>query len=229
MFTKGFQSTIEYYSRGRKWWAVLPVWVLTVYLFVELLFYNPNASSSILLVPARSVLFTIHEVTHFLLDFAPEVLSFAAGSIAEMVFALVVVMAAGLSRNLFLSCVLWVWLFMLAFMNAGTYMADARAQRLELVNIAGADRSIHDWNYVFGQLDILEWDRRIGYTVKAMGMAGGTFGILLGFSLVYKMYENRYKSKIVENDEVVLLEELKHRPAATSETPAQPKRERTKK
>jgi hypothetical protein len=57
------------------------------------------------------------------------------------------------------------------FLQIGTYMADARAQQLPLVNIGGGE-GIHDWGYLFAKLGVINHDVGIGGTVRALGWLG---------------------------------------------------------
>jgi hypothetical protein len=51
-------------------------------------------------------------------------------------------------------------------------MADARALDLPLLTIGDGDYVIHDWNYLFSKLGILQHDIQIAATVRFMGWAG---------------------------------------------------------
>ena len=53
-----------------------------------------------------------------------------------------------------------------------TYMADARAQELPLLTVGDADYVIHDWNYLFGHLGVLDHDIQIAAIVRAIGWIG---------------------------------------------------------
>jgi hypothetical protein len=44
--------------------------------------------------------------------------------------------------------------------NISVYAADARAQRLPLL---GGHNVYHDWHYMLGQLNILNYDTVVGY------------------------------------------------------------------
>jgi len=53
-----------------------------------------------------------------------------------------------------------------------TYMADARAQDLPLLTVGDAEYVIHDWNYLFGRLGVLEHDTQIASAVRMIGWLG---------------------------------------------------------
>jgi hypothetical protein len=51
-------------------------------------------------------------------------------------------------------------------------MADARAQELPLLTIGDAEYVIHDWNYIFGKLGVLDHDIQISGFVRFCGWLG---------------------------------------------------------
>jgi hypothetical protein len=51
-------------------------------------------------------------------------------------------------------------------------MADARAQDLPLLAAGDPEFVIHDWNYLFGKLGVLEHDIQIASAVRAIGWLG---------------------------------------------------------
>jgi hypothetical protein len=51
-------------------------------------------------------------------------------------------------------------------------MADARAQQLPLLTVGDSEYVIHDWNYLFGKLGLLEHDVQIAGTVRIFGWLG---------------------------------------------------------
>lgn len=64
-------------------------------------------------------------------------------------------------------------LFMLFenFLYTATYMADARAQVLDLVSV-GEGNALHDWFTIFSSLGVLRHDIQIAAMVRALGWAG---------------------------------------------------------
>ncbi|MGL1102660.1 hypothetical protein ACSTLM_00430, partial [Vibrio parahaemolyticus] len=47
------------------------------------------------------------------------------------------------------------------------YMADAKKQALPLL---GGDGTVHDWNYLLGQLHLLGWSPSLGRLTFAVGI-----------------------------------------------------------
>ncbi|MFZ3245411.1 MAG: hypothetical protein WA185_10070, partial [Candidatus Acidiferrales bacterium] len=58
------------------------------------------------------------------------------------------------------------------FLPIATYMADARAQALPLVTVGDSDYIIHDWNYLFTSLGVLNHDTQIAAAVRTLGWLG---------------------------------------------------------
>lgn len=58
------------------------------------------------------------------------------------------------------------------FLYTGTYMADARAQRLPLVTIADPEAGFHDWAAIFSRWGLLRYDVRIGGMMRVLGVLG---------------------------------------------------------
>lgn len=65
-----------------------------------------------------------------------------------------------------------MFFFFEQFLPVSTYMADARAQELPLLTVGDADFVIHDWNYLFGRLGVLDHDVQIAHAVRLIGWIG---------------------------------------------------------
>jgi len=177
------------YVKGKTWYYYVPLWLLGVYAFVKLLDFNSEDLPWILAIP-QAVDFCLHEMSHIVLAFMPAVITAAAGSCSELLLGSALIYAALKERSYFavLFCGLW---FTLACQSAGSYMADARAQRLSLVSLGGAlsgsDQTIHDWNFVFGKLHVLSFDVFIGNSVRLVGWMVGLASVIFAAWLLYRM------------------------------------------
>jgi len=65
-----------------------------------------------------------------------------------------------------------VFFFFENWLYTATYMADARAMALPLVSAGGSDYVEHDWNTIFSNLGVLEYDTRIAAIVRFTGWCG---------------------------------------------------------
>ena len=53
------------------------------------------------------------------------------------------------------------------FVNISVYAADARAQMLPLL---GGNSVYHDWHYLLGEINMLEYDQEIGFIIYGIGL-----------------------------------------------------------
>ena len=184
------KSQIDEYVKGKTWYWYVPLWLFGLYVFILLLSFNPNNESSFIIAIPQSFDFFLHEMAHIITAFLPSILTAAAGSLSELLLGVLLVLGAFKSKSYsaLLICALW---FMLTCQSAGIYMADARAQKLALVSLGGAlsgsDKTIHDWNFVFGKLHILSLDTFIGDSVRAVGILVGITSLIFAAWLINKM------------------------------------------
>jgi hypothetical protein len=192
------KEDIDAYVQDKSWYWYVPIWLCGVYVFFALLRFDPNGNLPLVILVPQSFDFVLHEFAHIFTAFLPALITAAAGSFSELMLGSVLVFIALKQKSYIalLTCCLW---FMLACQSVGVYMADARAQKLSLVSLGGAlsgsDKVIHDWNFVFGQLHLLSWDRFIGNSVRAVGGAVGLAGLLFTAWLIYKMAATQLQAK----------------------------------
>lgn len=67
---------------------------------------------------------------------------------------------------------LCLFFFFEQFLPIARYMADAQAQQLPLTSLGRYDSVIHDWNYMFIKLGVLQYDTVIGALVQSIGCLG---------------------------------------------------------
>jgi len=58
------------------------------------------------------------------------------------------------------------------FLPIATYMADARTQQLQLITVGDSGFVIHDWNYLFSALGVINHDIQIAHVVRVAGWIG---------------------------------------------------------
>jgi hypothetical protein len=188
-----FEKTIagiDEYVKQKTWYWYLPAWLIGGYAFFALLGLKPNEPPPLIVLVPQTFDFVLHEMAHIVTAFLPPILTAAAGSLSEILLGSLLIYSAFKTRSYFavMTCCLW---FMLACKSAGMYMADARAQELDLVSVGGAlsgsDTALHDWNFVFGKLHILSLDTVIGGMVYGIGMVVGLFGLGFAAWLIYRM------------------------------------------
>lgn len=162
-------------------WLYIPLWILFVYLYIQILFFTPSSPQNFILGFLYFIEFGVHEASHLAFAFFPSIVTAAAGSIGEVAFTVLVVVAALRSRAYFAFIFGCIW-FMLATNSAGMYMADARSQSIPLVGFSNQPQ--HDWNYVFGQLGWLNSDVFIGGALRGLGDIVGLLALGYGLWLI---------------------------------------------
>lgn len=162
-------------------WAYIIGWAVFVYLFVQILSFRAEAASNILLSGLYFIEFGVHEASHLIVAFLPQIFVAAAGSIGEIGFTVLILYATIKGKAYFAAVFAGLWI-MLAMSNVGRYMADARSQLLPLI---GPGETVqHDWNYIFGQLGWLNADTAIGGTLRGLGIAVGVAALGWGLYLI---------------------------------------------
>lgn len=143
--------------------AALIAWTI----FYGLFLYQAARGAGILLL--MDVVFVpIHEGGHLLFRFFGEFISVAGGTFLQLAVPLMLATYFFFQRQA--QGVAFCLFFMFEqFLPIATYMADARAQELPLLTIGDGDDVIHDWNYLFGKLGLLQHDTQIAGTVRIAG------------------------------------------------------------
>jgi hypothetical protein len=166
---------------GLPLWLYIVGWFFFLYLFTQILTFGPFNPNNVLLSGMQFIDFGVHEASHLVFAFLPSVSVASAGSIGEILFALLIVFATIKGKAYFATVFATLWA-MLAFRSAGLYMADARAQAIPLM---GPGETVkHDWNYVFGQLGWLNDDTTIGGAFITTGVVIGILGLIFGLYLI---------------------------------------------
>ena len=113
----------------------------------------------------------VHEGGHLLFRFFGEFLMIAGGTLLQLGAPLMLAAVFIFQRQV-MGTAFCVFFFFEQFLHISTYMADARAQALPLVTAGDSDYVIHDWNYLFSQMGVLNHDTAIAHAVRALGWAG---------------------------------------------------------
>ncbi len=162
-------------------WVYIVSWLFFVYLFVQILSFRADNSNNVILSGLYFVEFGVHEVSHMIVSFLPQIYVAIAGSLGEISFTILILYATIKAKSYFASIFASLWT-MLAMNCVGIYMADARTQLLPL---AGPSETVyHDWHYIFGQLGWLNADGIIGGTVRGIGDVVGVAALIFGLVLI---------------------------------------------
>jgi hypothetical protein len=150
--------------------------------YLLFLFQAARGSGALLMMDV--VFVPIHEGGHLLFRFFGEFLAVAGGTILQLVVPLMLAAFFIFQRQI-PGTAFCVFFFFEQFLPVATYMADARAQELPLLTIGDSDDVIHDWNYLFGRLGLLDHDTAIAHAVRLLGWIGmiATLAWFIGRSL----------------------------------------------
>ncbi|HEV2205748.1 MAG TPA: hypothetical protein VGR36_04380, partial [Candidatus Acidoferrales bacterium] len=113
----------------------------------------------------------VHEGGHLLFRFFGEFLMVAGGTLLQL-GAPAMLAAVFIFQRQVMGTAFCTFFFFEQFLPISTYMADARAQNLPLLTVGDSEYVIHDWNYLFSRLGLLEHDTQIAHAVRAIGWMG---------------------------------------------------------
>lgn len=152
-------------------WHPVARWALVAWLIFYFLFLYQALTGQGPFLMIDLVFVPIHEGGHLLFRFLGQWISIAGGTFLQLFapFALAVYFA--LQRHV-TGTAFCVFFFFEQFLPIATYMADARSQALPLLTVGDAEYVIHDWNYLFSSLGVLNHDTAIAATFRALGWLG---------------------------------------------------------
>lgn len=118
------------------------------------------------------VFIPVHEGGHLLFHyFGNEFLMIAGGTLMQLGVPLLLAAWFVFHRQV-PGTAFCMFFFFEQLLPISVYMADARAQELPLLTVGDADYVIHDWNYLFGRLGLLDHDIQIAHAVRLIGWTG---------------------------------------------------------
>jgi hypothetical protein len=113
----------------------------------------------------------VHEGGHLLFRWFGEFMAVAGGTFLQLAAPFSLAVYFAFQRNA-VGVSFCLFFFFQQFLPIAVYMADARAQQLPLLTVGDSEYVIHDWNYLFGKLGLLEHDVQIAGTVRIFGWLG---------------------------------------------------------
>jgi hypothetical protein len=153
-------------------WRAVPRAALIGASAFYLLFLYEAARGSGPLLMIDLVFVPIHEGGHLLFRwFGWQFLYVAGGTLLQLGVPLMLAAYFAFQRQV-MGTAFCTFFFFEQFLPIATYMADARAQQLQLITVGDSDFVIHDWNYLFGTLGLLNHDIQIANLTRALGWIG---------------------------------------------------------
>jgi hypothetical protein len=153
-------------------WRPVPLAVLLIAGAFYGLFLLQAARGSGPMLMIDLVFIPIHEGGHLLFRwFGSEFLMVAGGTMLQLTAPLMLGIYFFWQRQVQGATFCFFFMFE-QFLPVATYMADARAQELPLLTVGDADYVIHDWNYLFTALGVIDHDVQIAHAFRVMGWIG---------------------------------------------------------
>jgi len=152
-------------------WLPIPRIALAAWLIFFGLFLYQLARGAGFFFLMDNVFVPIHEGGHLLFRFFGTTIAVAGGTFLQLFvpFALAVYFLLQRQAQGVAFC---TFFFFEQLLPIATYMADARAQELPLLTVGDGDDVIHDWNYLFTKMGVLEHDTQIAVVVRFIGWIG---------------------------------------------------------
>lgn len=153
-------------------WRPVPLAVLLIAGAFYGLFLLQAARGSGPMLMIDLVFIPIHEGGHLLFRwFGSEFLMVAGGTMLQLAVPLMLGVYFVWQRQV--QGVAFCFFFMFEqSLPIATYMADARAQELPLLTVGDGDYVIHDWNYLFTVLGVIDHDVQIAHAFRVVGWIG---------------------------------------------------------
>jgi len=183
MSIREFREDIDSWCAEHNWWIRIPVLLLILHQSIRQI-QDPNWESLF-----SALDFGIHELGHVVFVPLGEFMSILGGSFWQLAAPMISAVMFLRQRDYFAISVCAMWLGISLYRMAG-YMEDARTMSLPLMSVGGGE-AYHDWNYLFTDLRMLEWNMGIGRLTRSIG---GLFLILAAVSgclLIWKMFSRR--------------------------------------
>ena len=152
-------------------WSPVPRLAIAAWAAFYLLFLYQAARGQGILLMMDLVFIPIHEGGHLLFRICGEFLHIAGGTILQFFVPAALTVWFIFHREI-QGTAFCAFFFFEQCLPTARYMADARAMELPLLTVGDADYVIHDWNYLFGRLGVLDHDIQIAGAVRAIGWIG---------------------------------------------------------
>jgi hypothetical protein len=152
-------------------WTPVPRYALVAWLLFYALFLYQAARGSGFLLMIDVVFVPIHEGGHLLFSYFGRFLNIAGGTLLQLLVPFTLATYFAFQRQLQGTAFCAFFCFE-QLLPIATYMADARTQELPLLTVGDPEFVIHDWNYLFNALGVLNHDTQIAACARAIGWLG---------------------------------------------------------
>ncbi len=202
-FVIKFHDDLKRWAHTRTWYWYVPAWLLFAYIYMYMLTKDGRLPPLFNIFETAN--FGVHEIAHEFTSGMGDTINAASGSLSEILLAWGFVFGALQVRQYFTSMMMFIWVTF-SSLSTARYMNDARARELDLVSVASAlgvgapSDNLHDWEVVFTNLGILQYDTAIGGFFFGSGVVLGALGLGVGVWMIYQMTQEQ-EERIVEQYE----------------------------
>src|ERR1019366_273833 len=133
------------------------------------LLYAPTSKTGYLFIDIAFV--PIHEGGHLLFGYFGHTMMVAGGTLLQLGVPIMLAIYFAFQRQL-PGTAFCSFFFFENFLNVATYMADSRRLELDYVTVGDPEFAEHDWQTMFTQMGLLEYDTRIAAVVRLLGWLG---------------------------------------------------------
>jgi hypothetical protein len=177
----GVREEIDEWCEGRDWrWRAL---LLAVLVWQAARPLRDSEAGHLF----RGITFGVHEFGHLFFSFGGEWLAIAGGSLMQLLVPIgaSVVMVATPRKDWFGAVACGTWLAA-SLADLAPYIADARAQELDLVSFS-PEGGGHDWHYLLAHAGLLKRDIAIARGTKFIAVCVLAATIILALALFRRM------------------------------------------
>lgn len=129
----------------------------------------------------------IHEAGHVLLSLFGDFMYYLGGSILQLLIPLLFLIYFVIKKQYFAAGFGIFWLGD-NLVSIGTYMQDARLQSLHILG------EVHDWNWLFTQMNILQYDLTIGGFFSVVGILCLFFALTIMIAYVAQRIQKKLRA-----------------------------------
>ena len=161
----------EFLEQLKEKWEPVSKWALIAWVAFYALFllYAARAADGLII---DNVNLVVHESGHLLFGWlGSQTIMVAGGTLMQLLVPSLLACFFIYQRQP-IGTAFCAFFFFENFLNIAPYMADARAQQLQLVTVGDAENTIHDWFYLFSKVGLLRHDTQIAAFTKVLGWLG---------------------------------------------------------
>jgi hypothetical protein len=186
-------ATLRRWAAGRTWWIRVPVLLWLAWILLR--YWDDPAATTLF----HGIDLAIHEIGHILWSPLGEFWSIAGGTLTQVLMPVAAGVALYRQHDWFGVAFAVSWTGIACFETV-LYAGDAVARRLPLVSPVTSE-PIHDWNYLLGELNLLQHAGGVALAWQWAGRILMTAGVLMGARILWHMATAKAPS--VEVDAVI--------------------------